>query len=315
MGLILLLVLFFSIGSCKKDVLEDMTIDEPIDTTGNNDSTVVDTNEVMTCNGYTSLCNLRYNSVAYATTHNAHASLVYGFSTLSANQFLSATEQLNAGVRCLNIKTYYTDDSNCGSLGHYLYHGFPTLGCIKVIDFLTEVKTWLDDNPHELVTFTIEGSSSLSHLQNSFSAAGFDSLMYQHTSITDDWPTLKEMIISDKRVVVFTSRGSTNSSYTGFHDYWDYTFGNDYAAGSRVDFECTLDNRGNPNGNLFLFNHFITKTTPQRDSARAINSNPFFVSRAEMCNQQIGHMPNFVMVDFFGEGNVFEVVKQLNGVN
>ncbi len=266
---------------------------------------------ITACNGDLSLCDKRLNEVAYATTHNAHSTLPDDFLALTANQDLTATEQLNAGVRALNIKTYYNAD--CGTMGHNLYHGFAFLGCRLVNDFLTEVKTWLDANPNEVLIYTIEGSSPLAELQKSFTATGYDTLLYQHTT-GEEWPTLRELIATGKRVVIFTSR-SGNENATGYHSYWGNVFGNDYAAESRTDFSCDLDNRGNnASGDFFLMNHFITRLTPQQDSSAAINQFDYLNARASACRDQQQKIPNFVMIDFMGEGEVMRVVDALNGV-
>ena len=45
-----------------------------------------------------------------------------------------------------------------------------------------------------------------------------------------------------------------------------------------------------------------------------IGVNPFFLDRAQRCQQESGRLPNFVTVDFYSIGDVFEVVDALNGV-
>ena len=44
-----------------------------------------------------------------------------------------------------------------------------------------------------------------------------------------------------------------------------------------------------------------------------INYNPSFIERARECEEQGNALPNFVAVDFYDIGDVFEVVDSLNG--
>lgn len=307
--LFLTFVIAISIYSCKKEPIDTNEEDKDINDTipeNNPDTTVV-----FPCNGDTALCNKHYNEISYATTHNAHA--VKGvFSDFAANQDLDVTAQLELGIRCLNFKSYWTDDNNCGPEGHYLYHGSPTFGCVPLSGFLSDVNAWLTSHPHEVLTFTIEPGASVAQLDESFDNAGIKHFMYQHT-YGEEWPTLKELIKMGKRLVVFTSKGSDNENYEGFHDYWNYTFDTDYRAESRADFDCDKY-RGNSNGELFLLNHFLTKLTPQFDSAASINDYNYLLNRAQLCGNERGKQPNFVMIDFAGQGNVVAVVKTLNGL-
>lgn len=302
-----LLICLIFLSACKKeDIGEANEIKEIIET-----DSIPPIDSTFKCNGYESLCLKRYDQVSYATTHNAHA-IQGDFSDLSANQDLSIKQQLDLGIRCLNIKSYWTDDSNCGPEGHYLYHGFPSLGCTPLADLLTDVRKWLDNNRYEVLSITIEPGSSLAQLNQSFSDAGLTKWMYQHSAGTI-WPSLKTMIETGKRLVVFTNKGSANEDYNGFNSYWDYTFDTDYRAESRADFNCDKY-RGNASGDLFLLNHFLTNIKPQFDSAAAINDKNYLLSRAELCAATQGKQPNFIMIDFAGQGDVISVVNSLNEV-
>ena len=58
------------------------------------------------CNGDNSLCDLRLDQVTFPGVHHAFASSEYpGY--LFAQQIGTITDQLNAGVRALNIDTHY----------------------------------------------------------------------------------------------------------------------------------------------------------------------------------------------------------------
>lgn len=312
----LFLVFITAFYACEKNEIEntdDKQNQEEEQSENEEENTEDSTSTVSICNGYASLCDLAYDEISFAATHNAHA--VQGeFSDLAANQDLDVTAQLDLGIRVLNIKSYWTNHSNCGTTeGHYLYHGSEGFGCVPLSGFLADVKNWMDSNPDEVVTFTIEPGASVAQLDQSFTDAGLKPWMYQHTS-GEEWPTLRVLLENEKRLVVFTNKGSDNGNYEGFHSYWDYTFDTDYDNQSRTDFSCDKD-RGNSSGDFFLLNHFLTKLTPQFDSASTINASSFLLERAQACAAEHGQNPNFVMVDFAGQGDVVEVVNTLNGVN
>lgn len=263
----------------------------------------------MPCNGHPELCDRRLDEVFFAMTHNSHA-YQGPFSALAANQNGDVTAQMNAGVRGLNIKPYWTSDANCGggALGLYLYHGFTVLGCVPFIDYLTDVRSFLDAHPRECLVMTIEGSASTQRMDSLFALTGLKPYMLSYNG--SQWPTLTEMIASGKRLVVFADR-SDAESYEGFHRMWNHIVDVNYDHQSTATFDCAFD-RGNPNGSFFLLNHFLTNITPQPNSAAQTNAYGLLYPRALQCWQANGKRPNFVMVDFYATGDVVQVVDSLN---
>lgn len=305
-------------SSCKKDepgAQKQQQTENPTDTsqtdTTLNDTSVVDTTH-LPCNGDPSLCDKTYDELTFVMTHNAHAYTPV-YSPLAANQANDVTTQLTDGVRALTFKTYYTDDSNCGMQDVYVYHGFAGLGCTPFADVLQEVKDFMDAHPREVITIGIEGSASVSVMKPVFDNVGLSSYLHVQ-ELGQPWPTLVEMIDADKRLVVFTSRGtSANAQVDGFQDYWSFIVDNDYDAQSRTDFDCEWF-RGDENGGLYLFNHFITRISPQPDSAQAINAYPVLMGRINECMNFHGRKPNFLHVDFYNYGDCLQVADELNGL-
>lgn len=83
-----------------------------------------------------------------------------------------------------------------------------------VVDYLRTVKTFLDANPNEVLTFIFtnpEGASVKDVWKPIFDAAGMTPLVYVpplNPMKFSDWPTLGEMINIGKRVVVFLDSGA-----------------------------------------------------------------------------------------------------------
>jgi hypothetical protein len=55
---------------------------------------------------------------------------------------------------------------------------------------------------------------------------------------------------------------------------------------------------------------------PDKDAASDTNSVNSLIDQAEVCGDDFGVYPSFILVDFYdaGDGSVFEAAAQLNGV-
>ncbi|KNZ77622.1 hypothetical protein J132_04989 [Termitomyces sp. J132] len=108
-----------------------------------------------------------------------------------------------------------------------------------VVDYLTIVKTFLDANPNEVVTFIFtnpEGVSLPDVWKPAFDSAEITPLAYVPPSRPvkrDDWPTLGQLIDSGKRVIVFLDAGADGSD-GGIVDFILPEF--DMASGKRLLF-------------------------------------------------------------------------------
>ena len=96
------------------------------------------------CNGRSELCDLRFDQVAYATSHNAMSSRAARW--VAPNQEVGISAQLELGVRALMLDTY---DFNGKAM---LCHGACSLGRLPLVDGLGEIKAFLDAHPREVVS-------------------------------------------------------------------------------------------------------------------------------------------------------------------
>lgn len=257
---------------------------------------------VYACNGAPELCDRRYEQVAYATTHNAMSNEEDGFS--APNQKFSVTHQLADGVRGLMLDTYLDGGTTM------LCHAYCTLGKRPLVATLNDIRTFLESHPYEIVTIIFESYISANDTRLTFEAAGL--MPYLHAQpVAAPWPTLREMIATDRRLVVFTD--NQGGTYDWYHDVWDYAFETHYSFSTPADLSCT-PNRGNPANHLFILNHFLTQLFGSPLLAEQINHDPLFIDRANQCAAEDAHLPNFVTVDHYQIGDVFPVVDALNGL-
>jgi len=257
------------------------------------------------CNGSIDLCSKQYNEVAYLTTHNAFNSDEDGL--LFPNQSNNIASQLNDGVRGLMIDVY----------DHFgtptAYHSVFALGTIPLSDIFNDIKTFLDNNPNEIVTIILECYVTANDIEDEINQSGLSNYLYTHNSV---WPTLQNMISNNNRLVIFTDVNDASSSQSWYHYVWDYAVETHYSVGNINDFTCDF-NRGDAVNDLFIFNHFVTDGTlgyGLYNESNDVNANPFFINRALDCQIQTNKFPNFVTLDYYELGDGLAVVDHLNGI-
>ena len=65
---------------------------------------------------------------------------------------------------------------------------------------------------------------------------------------------------------------------------------------------------------LFLMNHFLTSPVASPDLADQVNHQPLLGDRADQCMSETGDFINWIAVDFYDIGDLFEVIDDLNGL-
>ena len=278
--------------------LEDDDATEEVDDTAD---LVDDSVPELSCNGSPTLCQRPFDEVAVACTHNGFATEEDGF--WPPNQLYSMTHQLEDGVRCLMLDFHYNDEGVPS-----LCHGDCYWGQRPLTDGLEEIRKYLDEDPGAVVTLILENYIALEDIDAAMATAGLRELAYAHP-IGTPWPTLQELIDSGKRVVVLGPNGG--EAYPWLLDNWAEAFETDWSNQVPEDFTCDV-NRGSWDNPLFILNHFVENPLPEPSQAATVNFNPFFLDRAQECFAEREHIPNFVTVDFYDVGDVFDVVDALN---
>jgi len=210
-------------------------------------------------------------------------------------------------------------------------------------DWLKHIKTWLDNNPNEVVTILLVNSDSATptDLHAEFTTAEITSLAYKPTSISSPpttWPTLQTLIAAETRLMVFVGSLDTTqigANQTYLMDEFTFIFENPYDNTNVANFSCSPDR---PTGvkddiqsalssnRMPFMNHFLYSTgaldieTPNVASLNITNSpNTTAVgmlgTALNSCKQQYSNRaPTFVLVDFFEEGPAINAVDTINGI-
>lgn len=150
----------------------------------------------------------------------------------------------------------------------------------------------------------------------------------------DDWPTLSEMVLGGKRVVMFMDYMANQTAYPWlldeFSQLWETPF-------DPVDqkFPCTVQRPPNLAENdaknrLYMINHNLNielsilgadMLVPARTELNVTNNvtgDGSLGLSANNCRSDWGRPPNFLNVDYYNmggfAGSVFEVAAQMNNV-
>ncbi len=310
---------------------------------------------VNTCNGYVELCDRPLNEVAFAGTHNSMSSATY-HDWFFAQQEKGIRQQLDDGIRALLIDPHYgvrtpkgvaTDlsadegsrkkiEQGVGSDGVkaaealraqigfeegqgkreiFLCHAFCELGAIPISQGLGELRDFLVANPGEVVLLSIEDATSPEETTAALEGAGLGPYIYKGPN-GPPWPTLRELIDSDQRLVVMAERQGGEPPW--YRRQFQITQETPYHFTKPEELSrpsSCKPNRGRSDADFFLLNHWVdTSPAPQPTNAEQVNSRKVLERRIAMCTRIRGIEPNIVAVDFYREGDLFGVVNDLNGV-
>lgn len=157
-----------------------------------------------TCNGRTEYCTRSYSNITFMGSHDSP--FVGEFP--QQNQDIDIQAQLDKGIRFLQAQTHHAIlDTSVLELCHTSCW-LEDAGTLE--GFLVKVKTWLDDNPNEVVTLLLTNGDSvaITEFGDTFTSSGIDSYAFvpsssPNTLAIGSWPTLGDLISTGKRLVVF----------------------------------------------------------------------------------------------------------------
>jgi hypothetical protein len=312
-----------------------------------------------TCNGSALLCGRPLNDVVFPATHNSFASVTIPH-FLFGQQDGTIEDQLRFGIRGFTIDTYYgyrtrgprirTDTASLpkreaavqeigepavkaaesirsrlgarptGARGIYLCHTFCELGAVALGPTLTQLRSFLINNPGEVVMLINQDEGPTpSDIAAAFERAGLTSLVYRGPM--GPFPTLRQMIDSGQRLVVMAENDAGDipwyhRAYDGALQETPFRFRTTGALTDAATLAGSCQaNRGPASAPLFLVNHWVdTSPVPRASNATAVNGYKVLLHRAQTCQRLRHHLPNLIAVDFYREGDVLGVARTLNGV-
>eukprot|EP00854_Cymbomonas_tetramitiformis_P001331 gene1331-1929_t len=299
------------------------------------------------CNGHADLCDRRYNNVTYACTHNAYNSVDDNY--FFANQYKSILSQLHHGIRSFMVDVYKHPTTGRAVFCHggYITDIFCPFGNRNGADVMRPMHRWLKEHSEEVITFIVENSGykgitrcSADDIEKEFTSAFGTEILYDPTQAlypsvggnkrpinTGQWPTLREMIQNNKRVVVITS-GEIGASWNLQHSLyvretdWDYSYREQmgytlHADRTTCDDRCAKIRQKNFDAQFHtsIINQFLTFPIASPELAKQINFPEIIDVRLDHWYQKRHIRANHICVDFWEVGNVLHSVDRANEVD
>ncbi|KAL9001165.1 MAG: hypothetical protein Q9169_000349 [Polycauliona sp. 2 TL-2023] len=273
--------------------------------TANSTSTSTSTSEQPTntqpCNNYPELCGRKYSNITQVAAHN---SPFVAPNNAASSQALNVIQQLDDGVRMLQGQTHLR---------------------------------WVRRHPYDVVTLLI-GNGDLSKVGNftaPLESSGLARYAYVPPEVpmgVDDWPTLAEMILRQKRVVIFMDYEADQIAVPYILDEFSQVWETPFSPTNR-SFPCTQErppdlSKEDAGLRLYMANHnlnteltlagssLLVATVPLLNETNSAEGFGSLGLMARDCNERWGRPPNFLLVDFYnvGSGSVFEVAAKYNNV-
>ena len=287
------------------------------------------------CNSHPQLCDRRYDEVVYLATHNAMANSEDRF--LGPAQDPSVVHQLDLGVRALLLDVHHwstpeevesylaaipestrrvieplTRNARSEREGLWLCHNVCQLGALGFVDELRKLRDWMDRNPTEVVTLIIQDEVPASEIAGAVASAGLSDIVATPPAESGRWPTLREMVDSGRRLVVFTEKQDLPGTF--LRSFYRYASDTPFRVPTLAELTgCALE-RGSVDSRLLLVNHWVTDAAPSRRDALTANASGTVLERAGQCEAERGRGPTFIAVDFVNIGDAMTAVDRLNGV-
>ncbi|KAJ2077816.1 hypothetical protein H4R24_004892 [Coemansia sp. RSA 988] len=317
------------------------------------------------CNGHVELCNRAYNDVSFACTHNSYSyPPPSGLPVL--NQKRTINEQLDDGIRALmldvvksvkaeastsvvggvinTVKSWFTKDTPETKISpldivHLCHSSCALIDKGKLVDTLSIIKKFMDENPREVITLIIENVSGFSpeELSPSFEESGIDKYAFtpdfdfieKHSGYP--WPTLGSMIEKNQRLVVFIDDKADTNEVAYILPEWEYVVEIPYANVNPVEkFPCNQDRPYDDiPRDLIVMNHFAYNRltigkedidmplTAKQIEKHGYNSIDSLNTHWETCKGVWDkRVLNFITLDYYDVGgdSLFKFVDQVNGV-
>jgi hypothetical protein len=267
---------------------------------------------------------LKYHQVTFLTSHNSYAAKKHGF--FYAQQYWTIQEQLEHGTRGLMLDTYYnstkTDVVLCHKslfINRFLKKGRPPM---TLKESLLTIKTFLENNPTEIITIFLENYVDNGHLLDS----AIRSSDIEHFILKPHqwdpceragWPTLRWMQQHNKRLLIFNSIEKTELTF----NEWEHVIENQYGAlitkqacAERIESQKWRRNQRH----LYLVNYFSTFKLNLGRAYHAINT-VHLQSLMREINQGLDsnglykmRSPNFIALDYVNEGDAMNYINKMN---
>lgn len=176
------------------------------------------------CNNYPEFCSRKYSNITFVAAHNSPFAVP---NNAASNQQLGVIDQLNDGIRMLQVQTHYNATTNTLSCCHT---SCDLLNVGTVQSYLTNITGWIKTHPYDVVTILL-GNADLIGAGN-YSTPIVDSGLFNYAYVppqipmnVSSWPTLSDMILMGKRAVIFMDYNANQSQVPYILDEFSQVWG------------------------------------------------------------------------------------------
>jgi hypothetical protein len=175
---------------------------------------------------------------------------------------------------------------------------------------LREMREFLAANPGEVLIIVIQDEGvAPADVERCFQESGMVNYVYRG-AVQAPWPTLREMVDSDQRVLVMGENNTAGVAW--YHPAFEVLQETPYGFRDTLDF-TNKPNRGGTSGSLALMNHWIESVpSPKPSDAAIVNAHDRLLTRIRGFVSERKRIPNLVAVDFYGVGDLIRLVRELN---
>jgi hypothetical protein len=196
-----------------------------------------------------------------------------------------------------------------GTRGIWLCHTVCELGATRMLDSLTQMRTFLDNNRGEVLILFIEPYVAPAKLAKVFAKSGLD--RYLATLERDEpLPTLGELVRENQRVIVFAEKDA-DGTVPWYLDGFSFVQDTPLGAETVKELSCKLS-RGTADSPILMLNHWADLFPPRAEPNRPFLKERFVIRRAHECGRERGLPVSLIAVDHYDQGRFIEAVDALN---
>jgi hypothetical protein len=308
---------------------------------------------ILTCNGYTQLCDRRLDQVAFAGTHNS-MSAADSPGWYIANQERTIAQQLQDGIRAIKISTHYGIADAAGHVRTDIKREGKRLN--RVSEKLSpSARTALQRLSGALGFGSGGGGQRDIYLCHTLCEAGsarmvdflgtikrfmdmnpgqvmifFDEdyvaerdlqKVFQRAGLFSQLATLQpgkplptlRQLITSGRNIVVFAQEPTDPHYTWDMNGFQWIQDTPLGAVKPSQFTCNVF-RGSRSNPLLMMNNWADVFPPRASPNIPLVKKQFIVERGNQCRTERGMLPNLILTDFYDRGDVPGAAAQLNGV-
>ncbi|PVU86511.1 hypothetical protein BB561_006686 [Smittium simulii] len=295
-------------------------------------------NTDVECFGSKLACEYNYSDMTFTKTRASFAVISNkDKNSIFATQILSIKEQLEGGVHAFHLTLHR--DPKATDLKSKPFLCYPDCTQIRggyLVDTLNIFYSWLNSHPSVILTIFLDNTFLIpaQDIIDAFSKAK----LLQYTfpkfllnTLSEDesgykWPKIGKMIETDKRLVVFEEVSdslapklawvhSASTEILKIEKTADYLSGEWKCNPWRADgFNYLVEISHYANATAIV-NNTLTDDIPNFENAAYMNSEQYY-KHILFCKHSVSiNWVNFMLVDFFGVGDIPEINNGLNSLN